>query len=63
MSNITMKKIGDEMHFSCGCKATTIGGNFMITPCDVTCEVLRYVYAKSVAQGNDISLKIDEDNR
>lgn len=55
MEQITFKEVGNQTHFSCGCKTETIGENFIIDPCSLQCEVHLYCIEQSKRQGNVIS--------
>lgn len=61
MSGTSFKEVGDETHFSCGCKTKVIGENFIIKPCSLDCEVYRYVLDESKKLGHEISLQVVDD--
>ena len=56
MEQITFKEVDSQTHFSCGCKTEVIGGNFLIDPCSLDCEVYLYCIEQSKRQGNVISV-------
>ena len=62
MEQITFKEVGNQTHFSCGCKIETIGENFFIAPCSLQCEVHLYCIEQSKRQGNVISYNMTKDD-
>lgn len=63
MREIYFKVVGDETHYSCGCRTKVIDENFIIRPCSLDCKVYQYILEESKRQGNEIKIKVVDDQR
>jgi len=63
MGQITFREVGNQTHFSCGCKTEVIGKNYVIVPCSPDCEVYLYAIEQSKRQGNTVSVIMTEDDK
>jgi len=58
LKKITFKDMPDgRTVFSCGCVTQRIGGNFMVKPHSVDCEVFKYIIEESRRRGNLLSIQ------
>jgi len=56
MNEITFKAVGNETHYSCGCKDKKVGGNYIFLPCSPECEIFLYVCKLAKERKSDISI-------
>ena len=60
---ISFEVVGDETHYSCGCRTQVVGDNFLIKPYSLSCEVYEYILKTSKEMGHELEFIVQEDKR